>query len=230
MFCGKCGAQNEDGASFCKECGAPLTADAPTPAQTPADQSGQNVTVGGTKLPVNRNQLIGIVAIAAVVIVAIIILIVNLVGGGGSQGVAEKYVNAMYKGDGKTVVNLMPKEFIEEMCDKNDMDKGEMIEDMNDTLELMIDALDDEYDNWSVSAKATKAKDLSDKKVKELEDRYDNSLDVDLDIQAAQEVTLEITVKADGEKETEKVKLTVIKVGGKWYMDYFSYASMGSIY
>lgn len=228
MFCGKCGAQNEDGATFCKECGAPLTADAPTPAQAPADQNGQNVTVAGNKLPVNRNQLIGIVAVAAVVLV-VIIIIASLLGGGGSQGVAEKYVNAMYKGDGKTVVNLMPKEFIEEMCDKRDIDKGEMIEDMNDTLELMIDALDDEYDKWSVSAKATKAKDLSDKKIEELEDRYENSLDVDMDIQAAQEVTLEITVKADGDKETEKVKLTVIKVGGKWYMDYFSYVSMGRI-
>lgn len=224
MFCGKCGAQNEDGATFCKECGAPLTADAPTPAQTPAGQSDQNVTVAGKKLPVNRNQLVGIIAIAAAAIV-VIIIIASLMGGGG-KSVAVKYVKALFKGDGKTIVNLMPKEYVEEMCDRQDVDKDELIENFNDALEDMIDDLDDEYDKWSVTVKATKTKDLSDSKIEDLEDKYDSYFDVDLDIKAAQEITLELTAKADGDEDTTKVKLTVIKVDGKWYVDYFSYINM----
>lgn len=222
MFCPKCGTENEDGTVFCKECGASLTGDAPTGAQ----DGGQGVTVAGVKLPVNRNQLIGIIAIA-VVAVLVIVLIAGLLGGGGAKGTAEKFTKAIFKGDGKTVVALFPDDVVEELCDRQNMDKDEFVDAMNDVLELTIDALDDQYDKWSIAVKATKTKDLSEKKIEELEDRYENSYDVDLDIKEAQEVTLELTATADGEKEDpQKIKLTVIQVDGKWYIDFFSYRSV----
>lgn len=221
MFCPKCGVENADGTVFCKECGASLSGSAPAGAQG----GGQGVTVAGVKLPVNRNQLIGILAVLAAVIL-LVVIIVTVAAGGGAKGTAVKFTNAIFKGDGKTVVALFHGGVVAELCDRQDISKDEFTESISDALELTIDAMDDQFDKWSIAVKATKTRDLSDKKVTELEERYESSYDVDLDIQAAQEVTLELTATADGEKQDpQKIKLTVIKVNGKWYIDFFSYRS-----
>ncbi|MGD0842669.1 MAG: zinc-ribbon domain-containing protein [Candidatus Acidiferrales bacterium] len=56
-FCGKCGAQNQDGVAFCARCGQPLAAGQPAPQQyqqaPPPQHQGQGAPSGGTGLEEN---------------------------------------------------------------------------------------------------------------------------------------------------------------------------------
>lgn len=87
MFCPKCGAQNPDGAKFCKGCGAPLGgrpaaapyAGAPTPGAAPtpgmpaaAPVSGAAPTPAmGPRLKARVPAIVAVVAIAAVLVVGL---------------------------------------------------------------------------------------------------------------------------------------------------------------
>ncbi len=88
MFCPKCGAQNDDNATFCGECGASL-AKAPQPQPAPAPQAAPaaapfNPAPAGNKKPGMLNvKLIAIVAVAVVaLIIAAVVIIPNALNGG----------------------------------------------------------------------------------------------------------------------------------------------------
>ena len=85
MYCGKCGAENQPGATFCGAYGAPLAAEAPAgTAAGQAQPARQPEAAGNTA----RNKKIGIAAVAAVVIVAVL-GVASLFGGRGPEATAE---------------------------------------------------------------------------------------------------------------------------------------------
>lgn len=87
MYCGKCGAENDNNARFCKNCGQPLNPEQSKPAKmafsskaTNSAQSGQatdpslsgaSQPSGKKKTPMPKNMVIGIVAVVLVLIVIV---------------------------------------------------------------------------------------------------------------------------------------------------------------
>ncbi len=206
MFCRNCGTQNQDGAGFCCSCGAPLSSGGPAGGGAAAKAKNINV------------KLIGIVA--AVVVVLFVAFKLLFGGGGGPEKSATKFVDSIFKGDGKAIVNMIPDKVIEEIMDEEDMTKKEMIEELNDGLEYIKDDMDDMYDKWSVKCKVLDTEDFSKRELRNLADRYEDSYDID--VKAAKTVSVKATLKADGETDSNTMDIVMIKVGGKWYLEYSS--------
>lgn len=206
MFCRNCGTQNQDGAGFCCSCGAPLSSGGPAGGGAAAKAKNINV------------KLIGIVA--AVVVVLFVAFKLLFGGGGGPEKSATKFVDSIFKGDGKTVVNMLPDKVIEEIMDEEDMTKKEMIEELNDYLEDKKDDMDDRYDKWSVKCKVLDTEDFSKRELRNLADRYEDSYDID--VKAAKTVSVKATLKADGETDSNTMDIVMVKIGSKWYVDYNS--------
>lgn len=202
MFCRSCGAQNKDDAAFCQSCGAPLSS-------AGAEASAPSVPQQAKKKP--NVMVIGIAAVAVVVIVALVMLM----GGQSEKDVVKKLVNGINKGEAKSIVALIPDEVIEE----SGMTKKKMINKMEDSLDDMRDEFDDMYDKWSISYKILDSEDYSKKELKNLNERYEDYYDVDIDIKAAKTMNVKLTAKFDGDTESNTVDLTVIKVGRSWYLD-----------
>lgn len=206
MFCRNCGTQNQDGAGFCCSCGAPLSSGGPAGGGAAAKAKNINV------------KLIGIVA--AVVVVLFVAFKLLFGGGGGPEKSATKFVDSIFKGDGKAIVNMLPDKVIEEIMDEEDMTKKEMIEELNDYLEDKKDDMDDRYDKWSVKCKVLDTEDFSKRELRNLADRYEDSYDID--VKAAKTVSVKATLKADGETDSNTMDIVMVKIGSKWYVDYNS--------
>ena len=206
MFCRNCGTQNQDGAGFCCSCGAPLSSGGPAGGGAAAKAKNINV------------KLIGIVA--AVVVVLFVAFKLLFGGGGGPEKSATKFVDSIFKGDGKAIVNMIPDKVVEEIMDEEDMTKKEMIEELNDRLEYIKDDMDDMYDKWSVKCKVLDTEDFSKRELRDLADRYEDSYDID--VKAAKTVSVKATLKADGVTDSNTMAIVMIKVGGKWYLEYTS--------
>jgi len=200
MFCGKCGAQNADGASFCTSCGAQLDA----PVVNPSEK---------------KQKKVGIIATAVVAVLAVILVVV-LFFGRSANATAKAYVRAILDADAEEIVELLPRE-VREAAKK----QGELTE---EDLELMEDMLEGTYsfleialgEDWQekISYKVVDSEDLDKDDVEDLEDMYRDE-DIDINISAAREVEVELSYRLDGEKETNSIWVTVIKVGRSWYLD-----------
>lgn len=210
MFCGKCGAQNLDNASFCMECGAPLNG---APAASPGAGTTRTNQAAG-----KRNRMIGIAAVAVIAIVAVIAA-VSLFGGRGYKRTVNKLIKAFFAADGKTIVSLIPDEVVKAVCEEEDITKKEFIEDLTEDLKDSLEYMDRYYDDWSYSYEVTETEDYSSKALRSLEEEYEYAFDADVEMKAAKAITVEITMTADDDTETDNLHIVVIKVGNSWYVD-----------
>ena len=90
MYCPKCGAQNQDDATYCSSCGSPLTpVGAPTPGAAPSQMSAQggkngivaailNLFWGIGYLYLGYKKVIGIPAFAFVILMIIVYVILGI--------------------------------------------------------------------------------------------------------------------------------------------------------
>ena len=241
VFCSNCGARNEDGTAFCAECGAPLQqaqnaapngdpqaqAAESNPGAAPASiptPDGKRVKKFGSKLPL----IIGI-AVAAVVI---IVLALVLFTGRNADATAIQAVEAVFKPNTEKIfLSLTPKKVLNEFLDQADYDRDDLkdeCEDMDDAISDAKEDLEDALDErLKFSYKVRRSKDLSNRDLKNLKGDYDDEFGVK--VSAAKNVTVRVTVKAGKETEHFDVEdITIIKVGGKWYVELESFVS--SIY
>lgn len=216
MFCGKCGAKNADDAMFCKECGAQLSA-----VKKDAEETGSVVVTSSQEN--ERNKKVGI--IAAVVVVALVaVLAIALFGGRSYKSTVKKYLNASFKADAETIVELIPEEMIDYMLDEYGYDEDEfdeMVEELEEELQDVMDYLGDDV-KFSYEIKS--AKDVSDDDLSELQEEYE---EVDVEVSAAKTVKVKLKIESDDFDESTTMEISVIKVGRSWYLDVYN---MGGIF
>ena len=221
MFCGKCGANNPDGASFCKECGAPLAA-----PETPA---GAKATFGGAAVKAaptdsKRYKKIGIAAVV-VAVVLVFTLLSSLSGGGAksAEDAALRYTNAIFKPDAKAVFNLFHKDIKKATKSK---ELNEAIRQTDSELERQLKQLDNYLgEGWKYSCNVTEINDVSEWEMEWIQQRYETKYKIK--VTEAQKVRVAITITAGNNKDTEKVTVPVIKVGSSWYLDPENMSSFG---
>ena len=167
-----------------------------------------------------------IVLIAAAAVVALI-LIFNIIGGIASHGkqspkaVVKAYVNAVEKQSGKKMYKLIDKKIIKYIKDENDIDKEDMIEQLDDVMEYSGEALENQVGKVkSIKVKFKKVKKLKGSKLEDKKEDYED----DYDIKVSQVARVEATIKVKGKDDDaeEDITMYVYKRAGKWYLDFSS--------
>ena len=164
-----------------------------------------------------------IVLIAAAAVVALI-LIFNIIGGIASHGkqspkaVIKAYVNAVEKQSGKKMYKLIDKKIIKYIKDENDIDKEDMIEQLDDAMEYSGEALENQV--GKVKSIKVKFKKIKGSKLEDKKEDYED----DYDIKVSQVARVEATIKVKGKDDDveEDITMYVYKRAGKWYLDFSS--------
>ena len=215
MFCGKCGAKNDDSAVFCAECGNRIQAAAPVapaaPAANPAPAAAPVATGSKPGFTLN-NRNIGIIAVAAVAVIALLISCFFIFGGRSYKDVVRDYFKATEKADAKLMMELLPDDLIKYVMKEEDMTKKEMTEDLQDSLDMIHRY----YDEVKISYEITDTEDFDKDELKEIKEMYEA---IDVKVKDAMIVEVEVTMELDGDERTTTQELTLIKVGGSWYLD-----------
>lgn len=216
MFCGKCGAKNEDHVAFCANCGAKLNGASSTSTVTLSTPS-QN----------HQNRRVGIIAVA-VVAVAVVLLGVFLFGGRSYKSTVEKYIDYQFDGNAEGIINLMPDKMLDYAMEQDGYapsDLDEAIADMNDELQDQLDTLDSYFEEgWDISYKIT---DTEDVKGDDLDGIKDSYADADVKVSAAKSVEVELTITSGETESSNSMYIDLVKVGRSWYLDV---ASMGNLF
>lgn len=215
MFCGKCGAKNDDSAVFCAECGNRIQAAAPVapaaPAANPAPAAAPVATGSKPGFTLN-NRNIGIIAVAAVAVIALLISCFFIFGGRSYKDVVRDYFKATEKADAKLMMELLPDDLIKYVMKEEDMTKKEMTEDLQDSLDMIHRY----YDEVKISYEITDTDDFDKDDLKDIKEDYK---EIGVKVKDAMVVEVEVTMELDGNERTTTQELTLIKVGGSWYLD-----------
>lgn len=222
MFCGKCGSQIPDSASFCPKCGAPTgtASNNVTPNKTVQPQSSTPVNnpepfvsninnqsyvykdVPQQKKPFDKKLLIIIGAAAAAVV--IILLCVFLLGGKGGMSTPEQTINKLEKA-------------------LNDLNVDEIMECFDEDVRGYYDQYSNslDYDIASL-ANGLGMKLKFDLSVNDL-DYYSDSSGEYCDVYVHAEISYSMFGVSDSEGSDET--LTLIKENGKWVI----YSGLGAV-
>lgn len=230
MFCEKCGTQLEPNSAFCGNCGAKVevpeqaapvveapVVEAPV-AETPVAPVVEDVMVETPfgAFPKKKLLMTGVIAAGVVVI----LLLIGLIFGGGAKKVAKNYVDATYKANARSIVNSLPRAVREEILDEMNMEKKELIEELEDSLEYIEEELDDEYRRWRIVTKVIDENDVVGDDLEDLQDMYDDQFDVK--VSKAKIITVKMTLKTEEDPEWSYQRVRLVKIGLGWYLDVYN--------
>ena len=226
-FCSKCGNELKEGAKFCSVCGNPVKQAQAASGNAGQAQNGQSAAASGTNAgmngassvqqgftaqdmqyqqmagagaPANKNKNLWILAIPAAIIVLLLVIF-------GIKGIVSpaylkpvKYMEkAMNQQDITLLKKAVPDEYAAWMTD--------------DVMSYMFD----EDSNYKVTIKVTDKEKIAKKDLEEtLIDDYYVLDSIAEDAKAGYVLDAEITVKEDGDKDSQDVTIVVAKVDGKW--------------
>lgn len=224
IFCGDCGAKLSGDSHFCPYCGIPTilekrSAVGTSPGASALTKNSQRPQKNGKK------NIIPVIAVAAVLIAAIAGGVL-LFGGRSYTKVVDQYVDAIFGGNITKLWNLFPSEVqnavLEELEDYLDIeDVKEALGYLEDTMAYISDELEDEFGkNWTYSYEIIGEDDYSRRQIAALEDELRDEGIRDLQIDAAKEVELEITIGSRKDNRSFTQPVEVIKVGRSWYLWY----------
>lgn len=205
MYCGQCGAKNDDAAAYCGNCGARLTPAQPNPVARPKPRR--------SKAPV--------LAVAAVVVVLAIVLVVwNPFGGRSPEKVVGQFVDSVLDGDLDGVLDVLPDGMVKKAMGYEGISDSQMeslLEEGEDKLQSMLEQIDDYYGNWDYEYEILSMEDLHGSELTNIQNRYE---ELGYDVSAAKVVDVGMTLLVDGEEEAyETTRIYLIEIGRSWYFE-----------
>lgn len=239
-FCGQCGAQLNDDATFCTNCGANLGQPA---QQTNANQSvntdaiknaaataqakvsqGYDAAKNTVTTAVKKGDKKTLAVVGGIVVLAVVLVIILLclIFGGGYKTPLKKMVKAYTDGDGKayrqmTVSDKMYKAMAEEDDDVDD-DYDKYGEEAQESLENKYG--DNVKVSYSVKSKTALKKTLLESKQTQLELKADRKdLDYEPKVTKGYKLKVEIKIKGSDDDDKSTSTLYVYKVDGDWIME-----------
>lgn len=217
MFCGKCGAKNEDHVAFCANCGAKLNGASSTSTVTLSTPS-QN----------HQNRRVGIIAVA-VVAVAVVLLGVFLFGGRSYKSTVEKYIDYQFSANAEGMVSLIPSQMIEYILEQDGYDAqdlSKLIDELENELQSYgVDALDSYLgEGWEMSYEILNASGVTGDDLDNIKGTYENA---GIKVSAAKNVEVDMEVKGPITNVDYTMNIYLVKVGRSWYLDV---ASMGNLF
>lgn len=215
MFCEKCGASLTPNDAFCRNCGAPHSAQPAAPVAPAAPEVPATPAASAAPAAPKRTGLIVALCCAIVVLLAVIVTcLVLLFGGKGSrtlEGTVDKFVSSVSHLDAAGLADLIP----EEMFAYANTTRSEFIDSTNNALgeaRAYMSAL-----NLDISHEITDQTPLSAGSFRALQDTY---ADYGLTISDAQKVRvrLEMSAGALGSQSTSR-SIYLVQIDDNWYLD-----------
>lgn len=219
MNCNNCGAKLNAGDVFCPNCGAKneipnpnMTAGTiPDPAAgagfqaVPAADTGKRPFLGLS----GKNLIIAIGCIA-VTVVLVIVLLCTLFGGNSAKEAVKDYYEAIEDCDADDLMDTVPKEYLKQLMEQNDLSKKELEKEIQKYLDNYYDG----YDDIKVTFQGKEKIDKDD-----FAEYLDGDDLGDIKIKKATQYELKVRYRSDhGDKvETETEEFLVFKYKGSWY-------------
>lgn len=204
MYCGQCGAKNDDAAAYCGNCGARLTPAQPNPVVRPKPRR--------SKAPV--------LAAVAVVVIAIVLVVWNPFGGRSPEKVVGQFVDSVLDGDLDGVLDVLPDGMVKKAMGYEGISDSQMeslLEEGEDKLQSMLEQIDDYYGNWDYEYEILSMEDLHGSELTNIQNRYE---ELGYDVSAAKVVDVGMTLLVDGEEEAyETTRIYLIEIGRSWYFE-----------
>lgn len=215
MFCGKCGTNNEPGAGFCKNCGAPLRRSGGPVTPPPASQP-----------PKKKSKKIGIVIliIVAALVAAFVVwkffgdeIFGNKISGGcrNYEDAVTELFDAAFSADAEALLDLFPDDVLQREYELRGLTKEEFTDEVQDVLDELQDTLEDEasFDIRELKVDVTDAESYDEDNLEFTKTAYKR---MGLKATAGKLLTVEISYE---ENEETFEDFGVVKIGDRWYID-----------
>lgn len=208
-FCKNCGGKLNPGDEFCPNCG--------TKNEASQQPDGMGMTPGteaagiaGGKKPILGMNTKGLIIAAGCVLVMIVLVVVLLCSffGGGSKSVVKDYYKAIEKGSAKALMETVPKDYLKDLMDDNDLSRKELTEDVQDYLDNYYD----DYEDIKVTFKDKEKLDEND-----FADYFDFEDADELEVKKGVKYELKVRYGSGKKKENENEDFIVFQYKGKWY-------------
>ncbi len=238
-FCSSCGTQLSDDAAFCPTCGnkqalapvsAPVTPTPASPYQAPFNQASPSPTTYAQPSPyapyapaapakkLTKNGVIGIIAISALVIIIVVVaiaIISSILGG------YKTPINNMVQGVEKSDWNKYSSAFYgDELKDYESYFKVAGCSNGNEFMQKYIyKTFEAKYgENIKISVKYNKATKLTNDERSKEADTLKSKYGHDVKIDEAYYVDCTFSIKGNSSGDSDDSRVTVGKIGGKWYV------------
>ena len=245
IFCEKCGAELPDDAQFCTNCGQSVPAKsadsdstvtataavgtdtASEPAAAPAvntestyQPSPAQSFTESTPDQKNKNLLPIIIGGAAAAVILIVIIVSVALGGNGYKKAIDNYFDVMFKGKADKIEKLCPSEYWDWYEEEYDKDLADIKDDYKDNWDDLLEDFEDEFGkNFKATYKVTDKKELSDKKLKTIQDNLKESYDIaKKSVKKAYKLDLDVELKGKDDEDSEEITVYAVKIGGSWYI------------
>ncbi len=228
MFCVNCGAKLEDGAKFCTLCGTQQTVAEETAAvvseetaqDVAAEEAGDVEVTGLVLFGKTFSKKVVTIAAAAVAVVALIaILLVALLPGAASpKGAAEEYVRAVFACEADEIIAVMPTQALKTIRKNNEMSAREYENRMDDIMDDVDEDMDDYFGaKRKVSVKVEQTEKLNKSQLRSLQEIYKEAKYGS--ISDARIMKVSISLNGNLEDGSGTVKVSVVKQGGRWFIN-----------
>ncbi|WP_296119079.1 zinc ribbon domain-containing protein [uncultured Eubacterium sp.] len=226
MFCTECGAKNEDSAKFCVDCGVKLgnsnvRIKIPTPSET---DSGMNKKV--IRKPRKKINVIPII-ILLILAVAVVTFPRLILSGQSEKKLIKEFIKAEMTVDGEKVIEILPDEIVEAAETQGGMTKNEFIKAVQEQLNSAMNTVVNTYgEEWKYSYEIKSIKKASQEDIEEWKNTYKDGFEMDVDISEGKICEVEINFNGNEIRNTSNIELNLVKIRGKWYIDFASLAAL----
>lgn len=236
MYCIKCGAENENNARFCVECGAKLqnvhmgrgnaVTEKKVTEKLPYMNKVEEVTKKSQKESLRKIKIVPII-ILLILVAAVVVFPKFIMSGQEEKKIIKEFVKAEMTGDTQKIIDILPEEVLEAARTEGGMSRNELAEEMRKQFDSVIGTLESAYgEDWKYSYKINSIKKVSQEDLEDIKDMYSNDLELELDISEAKTAEVEINVSGNQIENSNTLDVSLIKVGGTWYLDFASLAAL----
>ncbi|MDR3311152.1 MAG: zinc-ribbon domain-containing protein [Oscillospiraceae bacterium] len=209
-FCPKCGRELADNLRFCDKCGAEVGASSGNPAAK-------------TSALAYFKSKINIKIVAAFAAVVLLIIIISSASGGYKKPV-DRIIKAMNTGKGSYVIDTMPDAYVDYLLSGDSYYSYYYdVENLSDLKKYYDDIVKGTRESLGekvkISYKITDKERLDKDDIDKIEENMEDDIEKNVKISKAYELTVKLTIKGKDLKASNEVKMRVIKIGGKWYLD-----------
>ena len=219
IFCGNCGAELPDDAQFCTNCGHSV------PAKSAESEGAETVnaavetdaaaepTAAAPASPTDSASQPAAAPSSA-----------ETAAAPSSAKTApvqnNNYFDVMFRGKADKIEKLCPPKYWDWYEDEYNEELDDIKDEYKDNWEDMLEKFEDEYGkNFKATYKITDKKELSDKKLKTIQDNLKERYDIaKKSVKKAYKLDLDVELKGKDDEDSNELTVYAGKIGGNWYL------------